>query len=95
MFDLVTKKNQNLFIHGRVDDVINIRGHRIGSEEIGPLPLKLKKFLNVVRFQLMMISRGILFIICSFKRKNLDENICKNIISNFGSFALPKNLLHQ
>ena len=29
MFDLATKKNNNLFIHGRTDDVINIRGHTI------------------------------------------------------------------
>ena len=34
MFDFATKKNY-IIIHGRVDDVINIRGHRIGSEEIG------------------------------------------------------------
>ena len=31
LFDLATKKG-NIFIHGRKDDVINIRGHRIGSE---------------------------------------------------------------
>ena len=43
MFDLVTKKGNNLFIHGRVDDVINIRGHRIGSEEIESITLKMKE----------------------------------------------------
>ena len=34
MFDFATKKENYIIIHGRVDDVINIRGHRIGSEEI-------------------------------------------------------------
>ena len=46
MFDLATKKNGNLFIHGRVDDVINIRGHRIGSEEIESITLKIKEIFE-------------------------------------------------
>ena len=32
MFDLATIKNNNVLVHGRLDDVINIRGHRIGSK---------------------------------------------------------------
>ena len=31
LFDLATKKKSNVYIHGRNDDVINNRGHRIGS----------------------------------------------------------------
>ena len=46
MFDLATKKNNNLFVHGRNDDVINIRGHRIGCEEIESIILTIKKFLS-------------------------------------------------
>ena len=34
LFDFATRKGNNIFIHGRIDDVINIRGHRIGSGEI-------------------------------------------------------------
>ena len=41
MFDLATINKQNIFVHGRVDDVINIRGHRIGSEEIESIVLKI------------------------------------------------------
>ena len=40
LFDLATIKNKNIYIHGRNDDVINIRGHRIGSEEIESSVLK-------------------------------------------------------
>ena len=34
LFDVGSYKNKNLIIHGRSDDVINIRGHRLGSGEI-------------------------------------------------------------
>ncbi len=41
MFDLASIQNANIHIHGRIDDVINIRGHRIGSEEIESTVLSL------------------------------------------------------
>ena len=43
LFDLATKKNKNIYIHGRNDDVVNVRGHRIGSEEIESTLLKIRK----------------------------------------------------
>ena len=42
LFDLATKNRGSIYIHGRVDDVINIRGHRVGSEEIELVVLKIK-----------------------------------------------------
>ena len=95
MFDLVTKKNQNLFIHGRVDDVINIRGHRIGSEEIESITLKIKEIIESCAISIDDDIEGhIIYLFVVSKEKNLDENICKNIISNFGSFALPKKIYY-
>ena len=44
MFDLATINKQNIFIHGRVDDVINIRGHRIGSSRVGKLTYLFSNF---------------------------------------------------
>ena len=41
--DNATIKNNNVIVHGRIDDVINIRGHRIGSEEVESTVLKLKE----------------------------------------------------
>ena len=41
-------KNKIIQIHGRTDDVINIRGHRIGSEEIESTLLK----INLMKFTL-------------------------------------------
>ena len=46
MFDLATKKNKNLFVHGRNDDVINVSGHRIGCEEIESTVLKIDKIFE-------------------------------------------------
>ena len=41
MFDIGSfDKKRRLIIHGRNDDVINIRGHRIGSEELESVILK-------------------------------------------------------
>ena len=45
LFDLATKKKRNVYIHGRNDDVVNIRGHRIGSEEIESTLLKIKQIV--------------------------------------------------
>ena len=55
MFDLASKIKNNIYIHGRIDDVINVRGHRIGSEEIESTVLKIKIFQNVVQFQLKIV----------------------------------------
>ena len=48
LFDsgIYDKKN-NLVIHGRTDDVINIRGHRIGSAEIESTLLQNKNIIEV------------------------------------------------
>ena len=37
-----------------IDDVINIRGHRIGSEELESVVLKNKILVNVVQFHLLI-----------------------------------------
>ena len=42
LYDLATKKKGTVYIHGRTDDVINIRGKRIGCEEIESVILELK-----------------------------------------------------
>ena len=44
LFDLATiKYKKYLYSCGRNDDVLNIRGHRIGSEEIESTVLKIQK----------------------------------------------------
>jgi len=94
LFDLSTKKKKNIFIHGRNDDVVNIRGHRIGSEEIESTLLKIKKITECCVITLddkLEGSKICLFVVANI---NLDTQIEKIIISTFGTFALPKKIFY-
>jgi acetyl-CoA synthetase len=94
LFDLATKRKQNIYIHGRKDDVINIRGHRIGSEEIESTLLKIKKISECCVITLddkIEGSKIYLFVVSKF---NLDNQIENLIISNFGTFAIPKKIFY-
>lgn len=95
MFDLATKKNNNLFVHGRNDDVINIRGHRIGCEEIESIILTIKKIFECCVISLPDKFEGeIIYLFLSTKEKNLDSQIRKKIVDNFGSFAIPSKIFY-
>ena len=95
MFDLATINKQNIFIHGRVDDVINIRGHRIGSEEIESTVLKIKEIYECSAISVSDDIEGhIIFLFVVSKKNNIDNIISKTIVSNFGSFALPKKIYY-
>jgi acetyl-CoA synthetase len=94
LFDLSTKKDKNIFIHGRNDDVVNIRGHRIGSEEIESTLLKIKEITECCVVTLddkLEGSKIHLFIVSNV---NLDTQIEKIIISTFGTFAIPKKIFY-
>lgn len=95
MFDLATLKNKNIYVHGRVDDVINIRGHRIGSEEIESVVLKIKDIHECCAVLVNEDLEGAviqLFVVS--KKDNLDKIIEDKIYSNFGSYALPKKIYY-
>jgi len=94
LFDLATKKNGNIYIHGRNDDVVNIRGHRIGSEEIESTLLKIKKIVECCVVTLddkLEGSKIYLFVVSKAELNNQIENL---IISSFGSFAVPKKIFY-
>ena len=94
LFDLATKKKNNVFIHGRNDDVVNIRGHRIGSEEIESVLLKLKKINECCVIALDDKLEGSKISIFVVSNVNLDAKIEKIIISNFGTYALPRKIFY-
>ena len=94
LFDLATKKKNNIFIHGRNDDVVNIRGHRIGSEEIESTILKLKQITECCVITLSDKIEGSKIYLFIVSNKNLDIKIENLIISNFGSYALPKKIFY-
>jgi acetyl-CoA synthetase len=94
LFDLASQKKKNIFIHGRSDDVINIRGHRIGSEEIESTILKIKKIIECCVITLSDNLEGSKIYLFVVSDKNLDEKIEKIIISTFGTFATPSKIFY-
>ena len=96
-FGSFSKKN-NLFVHGRIDDVLNIRGHRIGSAEVESVVLKIKniKEASVVSIKdKIEYEKIILYLSLNPKVKliNILKLINKKINDNFGNFAQPKHII--
>ena len=95
MFDLATINKQNIFVHGRVDDVINIRGHRIGSEEIESTVLRIKEIYECCAISIVDDLEGhVIYLFVVSKKNNIDNKILNTIVSNFGTFALPKEIYY-
>ena len=95
MFDLATVKNNNIIVHGRIDDVINVRGHRIGSEEVESTVLKLKEVFECSAISIEDELEGnIIYLFVVSKLKNLDKMINEKIKSIFGVYALPKKIYY-
>ena len=92
LFDYASlDKNKNFIIHGRLDDVINIRGHRIGSAEVESVLLKDKSIHEVCAIGVPDELEGdLLIIFISSKNKKLDKVIKRIINENFGIYATPK-----
>ena len=90
LFDLATKMNKNIYIHGRNDDVVNIRGHRIGSEEIESTLLKIKKITECCVVTLADQLEGSKIYLFIVSDSIIDNQIDDMIISNFGTYAIPK-----
>ena len=95
MFDFGYKKKNNYYTNGRTDDVINIRGHRIGTAEIESLLLENKKIFEVAAIPTDdKISGSEIIIFVVSKVKNLDLEIDKIVIRYFGKYALPKKIYY-
>ena len=94
MFDLGVIKNSNIYIHGRIDDVMNIRGHRIGSEELESVVLKVADIHEcsaVLTKDSLEGSKITLFVV---SKKHTNKKIENIIFSNFGSFAIPQKIVY-
>ena len=94
MFDLATCWQNNIYIHGRTDDVINIRGHRIGSAEIESIILKNSFIIEACSIAVSDYLEGnCLYLFVVAKKKN-DQKIKEDLIENFGLFAIPKKIIY-
>ncbi len=94
LFDLATIKNKNIYIHGRNDDVINIRGHRIGSEEIESSVLKLNHIVECCAITLNDYLEGAKIYLFVVSKKKINLEIENLIIATFGTYAIPKNIYY-
>jgi acetyl-CoA synthetase len=96
LFDIGSLNSEkNLIIHGRSDDVINIRGHRIGSGEIENIVIKNDLITEVAAIACDDFIEGnkiILFVSVNnpINPKKLLAKIDNVISNNFGIFAIPK-----
>ncbi len=97
LFDLATINKGHIFIHGRTDDVINIRGHRIGSGEIEAVILKCEDVIEAAAVAVNDYLEGFnLYVFVATKNKNkelLERKLVKIIHENFGSYAIPKKII--
>ncbi len=98
LFDFASLDNKkNFIIHGRTDDVINIRGHRIGSGEIEAILLSIPEIKEVCAISVDDDLEGAsIFIFLSRKNNKIfriEKKVNDKIIKNFGNYALPKKII--
>ena len=98
LFDIASlNKFKEIIIHGRSDDVINIRGHRLGSGEVESIILKNHSVSEVSAIGVEdSIIGNELIVFCTLRNKlnknKLFENINKLLLNNFGTYAIPKKI---
>lgn len=95
LFDAAEYDNKkNLIIHGRLDDVMNIRGHRVGSAEIETSILKSKliKEASAISVTDALEGENIVIFYSSRNNKHYENIITKIITKTYGTFATPKKI---
>ena len=98
LFDFAsTDKKKNILVHGRIDDTINIRGHRVGSGEIESEVIKIEKIKEVCAISTPDKLEGErVLIFCTIKKlvknKIIENQIREIIKKNIGTFCLPKKI---
>ena len=96
LFDYASlDKDKNYLIHGRLDDVINIRGHRVGSGEIESVLLKIKNLseCGAIGIEDSLEGQVLVIFYTSSNKKILSDRINKELIKKFGTFAVPKDTI--
>lgn len=91
-------KNKILEVYGRSDDVINVRGHRVGSGELEEKILKLnevKEACVVAVEDELEGNRIAVFFSKSelIKNEQIKDKINTNLTNYFGNYTLPKYLI--
>ena len=85
------------YMHGRVDDIINISGHRLSTAEIEQCVISHPKISDAASVSVPDEIYGeaiIIFIVLEtqFKNENLEAEVNQYIINKIGKVAKPKNV---
>ena len=85
------------YMHGRVDDIINISGHRLSTAEIEQCVISHPKISDAASISVPDEIHGeaiIIFIVpeTQFKNENLEAEVDQYIIDKIGKVAKPKNV---
>ena len=94
--DYVMVDNDGLwYMHGRVDDVINISGHRLSTAEIEQIVISHEKISDAASISIPDEITGeaiVIFIVPEDKisKDNLEEDIIQHISEKIGKIAKPK-----
>lgn len=98
LFDLASiNKKKQILIHGRTDDVLNLRGKRIGTAEIESIILKVNEVSEVcaISYKDELQGENYSLFFSAKLNTNIDKIIKKIenvLIKYFGTYALPKNI---
>ncbi|MDX1596507.1 MAG: AMP-binding protein [Nitrosopumilaceae archaeon] len=92
--DYVLKDSDGLwYMHGRVDDVINVSGHRMSTAEIEQTVISHNKIADAASISIPDSITGeaiVLFIVPESKTEHLEADISDYIASKIGKLAKPK-----
>jgi acetyl-CoA synthetase len=84
-------------MHGRVDDVINISGHRLSTAEIEQTVITHSKVSDAASISIPDEIKGeaiVIFVILENKPLNqgIENEIKQYVVEKIGKIALPKNV---
>jgi acetyl-CoA synthetase len=86
------------YMHGRVDDLINVSGHRLSTTEIEQCVISNPKISDAASISIPDEITGeaiIIFVVpeMQFKNENLENEISKFVSEKIGKVARPKKVL--
>ncbi len=90
---VLVDKNGLWYMHGRVDDVINISGHRMSTAEIEQTVLSHPKIFDAASIAIPDEITGeaiVVFVVLENKYQNIQQEISNHISEKIGKVAKPK-----
>lgn len=85
------------YMHGRVDDVINVAGHRLSTAEIEQAAISNKKIIEAATVSIPDDVTGeaiVVFVVLekNVERKDVEKELSEYIVKKIGKIAKPKHV---